>query len=86
MGIRSRPRRHGGPVLGPTRRSKNGSITALYTTLVEGDDMNEPIADTVRGILDGHMVLSRALAHQNHYPALDILSSVSRLRTRCRDN
>jgi flagellum-specific ATP synthase len=55
-----------------------GSITALYTVLVEGDDMDEPVADAVRSVLDGHIVLSRALAHRNHFPAIDVLKSVSR--------
>ncbi len=59
--------------------NKFGTITGLYTVLVEGDDMNEPVADAARSILDGHIVLSRTLAHKNHYPAIDVLASISRV-------
>jgi len=68
-----------------TGTSDTGTITGLYTVLVEGDDFNEPVSDTVRSILDGHVMLSRQLAHKNHYPAVDILQSVSRVMTEVTD-
>ena len=66
-------------ILERTGTSDKGTITGLYTVLVEGDDFNEPISDTVRSILDGHIMLSRELAHKNHYPAVDVLQSISRV-------
>ena len=63
-------------------QSDKGSITAMYTVLVEGDDMTEPVADETRSILDGHIVLSRQLAEANHYPAVDVLASISRVMNR----
>ena len=68
-------------VLERTGITEKGSITALYTVLMEGDDINDPVVDTVRWIIDGHIFLSRKIAAQNRYPAIDILGSVSRLFT-----
>lgn len=65
-------------VLERAGNSLKGSITGLYAVLVDGDDFNEPISDTARGILDGHIILSRKLGHKNHYPAIDVLQSISR--------
>jgi len=60
-------------------RTERGSITGIYTVLVEGDDIDEPLADAVRGILDGHIWLARSLANRGHYPAVDVLNSISRV-------
>jgi len=65
--------------------SDKGSITGLYTVLVDGDDFNEPITDTARSILDGHIMLSRKLGHKNHYPAIDVLQSISRVMSKIAD-
>ena len=69
-----------------TGNSEKGSITALYTVLVEGDDMTEPVADEVRSILDGHIILTRTLASRGHYPAIDVLKSASRVMTAIADD
>ena len=68
-----------------TGMGERGSITAVYTVLVEGDDLDEPIADELRGVLDGHIVLSRELAGRGHYPAVDVRKSLSRLMDRVVD-
>jgi flagellum-specific ATP synthase len=72
-------------VLERTGTSPKGSITALYTVLMEGEDVNDPVVDTVRGIVDGHVFLNRKVAEMNHYPAIDILGSISRLFTEIAD-
>lgn len=73
-------------VLERTGNNSKGSITALYTVLMEGDDINDPVVDTVRGIVDGHVFLSRKVAEMNHYPAIDVLGSISRLFTAIADD
>lgn len=73
-------------VLERTGTSPKGSITALYTVLMEGDDITDPVVDTVRGIVDGHVFLSRKVAEMNHYPAIDVLGSISRLFTEIADD
>jgi flagellum-specific ATP synthase len=68
---------------GPNTAGKGGSISAIFTVLVEGGDMEEPVADAVRGTLDGHIILTRALAERGHFPAIDVLKSVSRMVPKC---